>query len=112
MYDRSSLWRAAAALQTSLRTKTPRKVEMMKTNVPRPRALVQQNEKPLEAAVNAGKGKENQNLRLQLEMLTFLSSYAEQREENEREKMELMKEAKEERKSFFNQLLQIMSKRK
>ena len=45
-------------------------------------------------------------------MLTFLSSYAEQREENEREKMELMKEAKEERKSFFNQLLQIMSKRK
>lgn len=26
--------------------------------------------------------------------------------------MELMKEAKEERKSFFNQLLQIMSKRK
>ncbi|CAH3163881.1 unnamed protein product [Porites lobata] len=65
MYDRSSLWRAAAALQTSLRTKTPRKVEMMKTNVPRPRALVQQNEKPLEVAVNAGKGKENQNLRLQ-----------------------------------------------
>ena len=46
------------------------------------------------------------------EMLTFLLSYAEQREENEREKMELMKEAKEERKSFFNQLLQIMSKRK
>ena len=45
-------------------------------------------------------------------MLTFLSSYAEQREDNEREKMELMKEAKEERKSFFNQLLQIMSKRK
>ena len=42
-------------------------------------------------------------------MLTFLLSYAEQREENEREKMELMKE---ERKSFFNQLLQIMSKRK
>ena len=45
-------------------------------------------------------------------MLTFLSSYAEQREENEREKMELMKEAKEERKSFFNELLQVMSKRK
>ena len=46
------------------------------------------------------------------ELLTFLSSYAEQREENEREKMELMKEAKEERKSFFDQLLQIMSTRK
>jgi len=43
------------------------------------------------------------------EMLTFMSSYAEQREENEREKMEVMKEAKEERKSFFDQLLQIMS---
>lgn len=45
-------------------------------------------------------------------MMTFLSSYAEQREENEREEMELMKEAKEERKSFFDQLLQIMSTRK
>ena len=43
------------------------------------------------------------------EMLTFLSSYAEQCKENEREKMEL-KEAKEERKSFFDQLLQIVSK--
>ena len=45
-------------------------------------------------------------------MLTFLSSYAEQREENEREKMELTREAKGERKSFFDGLLQIMSKRK
>ena len=45
-------------------------------------------------------------------MMTFLSSYAEQREENEREEMELMKEAKEECKSFFDQLLQIMSTRK
>ena len=45
-------------------------------------------------------------------MLTFLSSYAEQREDSEREKMELMKETKEERNSFFDQLLQIMSKRK
>lgn len=45
-------------------------------------------------------------------MLTFLSSYAEQREENEREKMELTKEAKGERKSFLDQLLQIMNKRK
>ena len=45
-------------------------------------------------------------------MLTFLSSYAEQREENDREKMELMKEAKEERNSFFDQLLQIASTRK
>ena len=45
------------------------------------------------------------------EMLAFLSSYAEQREENEREKMELIKETKEERNSFFDQLLQIMRKR-
>ena len=65
MYDRSSLWRAAAALQTSLQTMTRRKVGMMKTNVPQLKALVQLKQKPLKVAVNDEKEKENQNLRLQ-----------------------------------------------
>ena len=66
MHNRSSLWRAAAAApQTSLQTMTPRKEEMMKTNLLLLRVLVQQTEKPLKVAVNSEKEKENQNLQLQ-----------------------------------------------
>ena len=68
----------------------------MKTNLPLLRALASTTKgKACESGCKHQKRKSKSSPG---EMLTFLSSYAEQHGENKREKMELMKEAKGERK--------------
>ena len=46
------------------------------------------------------------------EMLAFSSSYSEQRDKNEEEKLKLLKEMKEERNQFLGQLVEIKKKSK